>query len=306
MFPYGWYYRFSQFMKETFGGRVVKIPVHAGFSCPNRDGRVGYGGCTYCYNPSFSPVAEEKKSVSQQISEGKSRAKRSRKAVKFLAYFQSYTNTYAPLPVLKELYDEALADEEVVGLSIATRPDCISEEILELLQEYARTYHVWLEYGLQSIHDNTLRRINRGHTASQFVEAVQLTRNRGIYIGAHIILGLPGETERHMLQTVRALNKLEVDGVKLHHLQVIENTPLAEEFRRGEFQALTFADYLHLLCHVLEHLSPRIVIHRLIGEVLDDDLLIAPRWGLAKAEIIRAVEQELLRRKSYQGKKYVG
>jgi len=340
------YYSFSQFLKERFGCKVYKLPIDAGFTCPNRDGKIGYGGCTYCYNPSFSPPilispltsilspkgrgnnedrksfsssphkkpkvlpgtisllgfsnGAEKRGVYEQIKHRKALIKRKNK-VKFLAYFQPYTNTYAKKEVLKKLYDEALGDEDVIGLCIGTRPDCVPDEVLDLIESYARDYHIWIEYGLQSIHDKTLLRINRGHNFAQFEDAVKRTQNRDIFICVHIILGLPGETRKDMLQTAKVLAKMKVDGIKIHHLQVIRGTPLAEDFEKGKFRVLSFEEYVPLICDVLELLPPSITIQRLVGEVLQDEILIAPRWNLGKHKILSAIEQELTRRNSFQG-----
>ncbi len=298
----GWFYRLSSFFREHFGGPVYKIPLDAGFSCPNLDGTAGRGGCTYCSNPAFAPAAgaSRRLTISEQIKQGKQ--KKSRGAPRYLAYFQAYTNTYAPAERLKPLYDEALLDSDVVGLSISTRPDCVSDGVLELLEGYAGRGHVWVEYGLQSAHNATLERINRGHTFEQFREVVQRTRGRGIYICAHVILGLPGETWEMMLETMQRLNECGVDGVKFHHLQIVTGTALAEQYRAGEVPVFnTFADYLPLLCDCLERLSPGIVIHRLAARISADELLIAPRWPESAGQIAAAVESELKRRGTCQG-----
>lgn len=299
----GWYFRLSSFFRSKFGRPIYKIPLDAGFSCPNRDGTIGSRGCTYCYNPSFAPFSGDKiiTPVREQITRGKKKKSRGL----YLAYFQAYTNTYAPVEQLKILYDEALADQEVIGLSIATRPDCISEEIIELLENYARRCHLWVEYGLQSAHDQTLARINRGHNAGAFADAVKLTRNRGIYICAHIILGLPGETTAMMLETIDFLSRLQVDGVKFHHLQVIKHTTLAEEYERGLVSIYEKAEnYIPVLCDCLERLSPEIVIHRLASQVTSKEFLIAPHWPESAVQIAAAVEQELKKRGTHQGYGY--
>jgi hypothetical protein len=298
----GWYYRLSRFFKLKFGEPVYKIPIDAGFSCPNRDGTVGVGGCSYCYNPSFSPFSgEETLSVSKQILKGK---KKNKKAL-YLAYFQAYTNTYASVEELRALYNEALADGEVIGLSIATRPDCISAEILDFLEGYAKRYHLWVEYGLQSAHDLTLKRINRGHDATCFAQAVDMTRERGIFTCAHIILGLPGESRDMMLTTIDFLNRCGVDGVKFHHLQVIKNTALAEQYINGEVQVFKKAeDYVPILCDCLEKLAPEIVIHRLASQATSSDLLITPHWPEGAGQIATMVEAELIKRGTCQGFRY--
>ncbi len=296
----GWYYRLSSFFRDKFGEPVYKIPLDAGFSCPNRDGTTGHTGCIYCYNPSFTPFGRDQNfiSITEQIQSGKKKNDR----VNYLAYFQAYTNTYAPPEQLKKLYDEALNDSEVIGLSIATRPDCISTEILNLLENYACRCHLWIEYGLQSAHDQTLARINRGHSAASFADAVKLTRGRGIYICAHIILGLPEETPAMMLETIDFLNRCRVDGVKFHHLQVIRNTPLAEHHAMGQITVYKkFGDYIPILCDCLERLSSNIIVHRLASQVTSKEFLITPHWPESAGQIAYAVERELKKRGTWQG-----
>ncbi len=299
------YYPFSQFLRKRFGCKVYKLPIDAGFTCPNRDGKVGYGGCTYCYNPSFSPSPlKEKSSIPLQIEYRKTLVKRKSKVNKFLAYFQSYTNTYAKVKILKRLYDEAIQDKDVIGFCIGTRPDCVPDEVLDLIENYAQDYHIWLEYGLQSIHDETLLRIRRGHNFAQFEDAVKRTQGRNIFICVHIILGLPSEAREDILETARALAKMEIDGIKLHHLQVIKNTKLATDFQRGEFEILSLEEYIKLVCDVLELLPARITIQRLVGEVLQDKMLVAPRWNLNKHKILSAINQEFIDRGSFQGSRF--
>ncbi len=300
----GWYYRLSSFFRHKFATPVYKIPLDAGFSCPNRDGSTGNSGCIYCYNPSFAPFSKnsDTDSTTASISEQISRGKKKKFQAKHLAYFQSYTNTYAPLEQLKELYDEALDDPEVIGLSIATRPDCVTGKTLDLLEEYARRCHLWVEYGLQSAHDQTLEYINRGHNADSFARAVKQTHRRNIYICAHVILGLPGETPAMMLKTIDFLNKLGIDGVKFHHLQVIKNTPLAGLYAQGEISVYDKEeDYIPILCDCLERLAPHIVIHRLASQATTEELLIAPHWAKGAGQIAATVEKELKTRDSYQG-----
>ena len=296
----GWYYRLSSYFKCKFGHPVYKIPLDAGFSCPNRDGSIGTEGCIYCYNPSFAPFSSSTESlpVKDQLQTGK---RKSNKA-KYIAYFQSYTNTYAPVDKLMEIYDVALSDPEVIGLSIATRPDCISREILDLLENYARRCHLWVEYGLQSAHDSTLKQINRGHDSAAFAQAVDATRDRGIHICAHIILGLPGEDEKMILETIRFLNSCGIDGVKFHHLQIIKHTALASAYARGEVALFESASkYIPLLCSCLERLHPDIVIHRLASQVTSGELLIAPHWEESSGQIAAMTEEELKKRGTWQG-----
>lgn len=299
----GWFNRLSSFFRHRFGQPVYKIPLDGGFTCPNRDGTISLKGCSFCHNPSFSPPEPVGKAIS--IGEQISRGKKKKPGSLYLAYFQTYTNTYAPPEKLKRLYEEALADPAVIGLSIATRPDCISPQVLDLLECYALSRHIWIEYGLQSAHDSTLEQINRGHKASAFTEAVEKTRNRGIFVCAHIILGLPGETEEMMLETIAFLNRCAVNGLKFHHLQVIKNTYLAQDYLRGCVSVYEqLEDYIPILCDCLEKLSPEIVIHRLAAQASTRNLLVAPHWREGSGEIAQAVEKELKRRGTCQGSFY--
>ncbi len=300
------YYTFNRFLKEKLSVKVRKVSVTAGFTCPNRDGKVGYGGCTYCHNPGFTPPGSDgRKSIRAQVEEAKLRLRDGGFRGKFLAYFQAYSNTYAPVNTLRMLYDEALYDDDVVGLAIGTRPDCVPNEVLLLLEEYAEKHHVWVEYGLQSANDKTLKYINRAHDYARFEDAVKRTQNRGIYICAHIILGLPGEDEAQMYKTVDRLSQLGIDGIKIHHLQVVKGTVLEEQYHNGEVGVFSIEDYVSLICNVIERISPRMVIHRLIGDIRDD-LLVAPRWTISKGEIISCIDKELKRRDCYQGIGYQG
>ena len=320
----GWYYRLSQFFRETFGEKVFKVPLDAGMTCPNRDGTLSTRGCIFCYNPGFSPgvLYRETKStfapLTEQIKGFQHRLERSDNAFKssvpgnpftprrkYLAYFQSYSNTYAPLPDLQTLYEEALSAPGVIGLSVATRPDCLRPEALDLLGSYAKDYHVWLELGLQTIHDTTLQRINRGHTYASFEKAVWESHRRGLLVCVHIINGLPGEGPREMLETARILSRLPVRGIKFHQLQVMEDTVLAEQYRSGGVELLSIDDYLEIVCDQLELLREDIVTHRLLSEVTRDELLLAPRWSVSRADFAQKVQNILKHRASYQGKRVV-
>lgn len=292
------YYTFNRFLRERFGGPVYKIPLTAALGCPNRDGAVGVNGCVFCDNRAFSPFVGQDLSITEQIHRFK--AGRRQKG-RYIAYLQSYTNTYGPLAQLQRLYEEALADPEVVGLSVATRPDCVPDEVLNLLESYTDRWMVWIEYGLQSCHDETLKRINRGHDFAAFADAVNRTRGRGIYTGAHVIIGLPGESAEKVLETAQALNTLGVDGVKLHQLQIFRGTPLAADWEAGKVRTLEVGEYISIACDFIENLSPKVVILRLVGDVTDDALLLSPRWGVRKAEVIAAIDRELERRGTRQG-----
>nr|HID58177.1 TIGR01212 family radical SAM protein [Desulfobacterales bacterium] len=298
------YQDFNSFLRRHFGFRVHKISIDAGFTCPNRDGTISYGGCIYC-DPEGSGTGAWRtgQAISDQITLGKRRLSKRYKAQKFLAYFQAFTNTYAPCEVLKRYYDEALNDPDIVGLCIGTRPDCVDEAKLQLIQNYTSKYMVWIEYGLQSIHNNTLRSINRGHTFEDFASAVRLTQGRSIYICAHVILGLPGETREDMLETAVALGDLGIDGVKIHSLYVVKDTPLATTHKSGAYQALTQQAYVELVVDFLELLPPRVVIQRLTGDP-NPARLVGPDWSLKKQMTLELIEKRLEARDTYQGKLY--
>lgn len=294
------YNAFSDELKRVFGCRVHRISVDAGFTCPNRDGTVGIGGCIFCGGEGSGSFGIARGlPVAAQLEDGKEVMVRKYKARKFIAYFQPYSNTYAPVERLRALYDEALAVPDVVGLIVGTRPDCLPPATLDLLAGYARRCWFWLELGLQSPHGRTLRTINRGHGFDAFVAAVEQCKVRGIRVCAHVILGLPGETREEMLATAGILNGLGIDGVKLHLLHVMRGTPLAAMYERGEVQVMSRDDYVGVVCDFLERLNPGISIQRLTGDGGRD--LIAPLWSLAKFEVLNAIDGELARRGSRQG-----
>jgi radical SAM protein (TIGR01212 family) len=295
------YNAFSDELKRTFGCRVHRVSLDAGFTCPNRDGSVGTDGCIFCGGAGSGSFGISRgEPVAAQLAEGKEVMARKYKAEKFLAYFQSYSNTYAPAERLKALYDEALAVPDVVGLIVGTRPDCLEPATLDLLTEYARSTYFWLELGLQSPLDRTLKLLNRGHDFAAFAAAVKACKGRGIMVCAHVILGLPGESREEMLATPAALNDLGVDGVKVHLLHVMRDTPLATMYEQGEVRLLSRDDYVGLVCDFLERLEARISIQRLTGDG-GRDHLIAPLWSLAKFEVLNAIDGELERRGSFQG-----
>lgn len=294
------YNAFSDELKGTFGCRVHRISVDAGFTCPNRDGTVGKGGCIYCGEEGSGALGIARGlSVSQQLEDGKEVMVRKYRAKKFIAYFQAFSNTYAPLERLAALYDETLSVEDIVGLIVGTRPDCLPPATLDLLAEYDRKTWFLLELGLQSPHDRTLTAINRGHDFATFEKAVRECKERGIRICAHVILGLPGESREEMLASAGILNGLKIDGVKLHLLHVMEGTGLAEMYANGEVGLMGRDDYVGLVCDFLELLDPRISIHRLTGD--GGIKLVAPQWSLAKFEVLNAIDGELERRGSRQG-----
>ena len=292
----------NTYLRSLFGCRVQKITVDAGLSCPNRDGRVSTGGCIFCNARGSGTGAHTRGlTITDQLLQGKKYLARRYKAKKFLAYFQSFSNTYAPIDKLQKLYDEALAVEDIVGLSIGTRPDCVDLPVLELLQDYAGHHLIWIEYGLQSASDKTLELINRGHDVQCFKDAVRDTLNRGIKICAHLILGLPGETRSDILQTARTISDLGIDGVKLHLLYVVKGTPLEALYRQGDYRCLEQKAYIDLVCDFLERIPPEMVIQRLTGDPHPEEL-VAPQWSREKTETIRKINETLERRDSWQGK----
>lgn len=300
------YYDLNAYLREIFGCRVQKISLDAGLTCPNRDGSISTGGCIYCNsNGSGTGAFKQGLTITDQINKGKSFLRQRYKAKKFIAYFQSFSNTYGPYERLKALYEEAIAIDDIVGLSIGTRPDCIDETILSLLEHYAESKLVWLEYGLQSIHDQTLKLINRGHDAECFIKALELTKGRGIKICAHVIIGLPYEDRADILETARAVANMEIDGIKIHLLYVVKGTRMENLYREGEYRCLEQEEYANLVCDFLELLPPDMVIQRLTGDPHPDEL-VAPKWSLRKNETLLLIKRLLADRDSWQGKKFGG
>ena len=299
------YYAFSRFLKGKFGQKVYRVSLDAGFTCPNVDGTAAVGGCVYCDNRSFSPNRRlPRRTVREQVDHGVLAMRRRYGAEKFLAYFQAGTNTYAPVEKLERLYDEALAHPDIVGLMIGTRPDCVPEPVLALLERYARNLWVCLELGLQSIHDRSLDWMNRGHHFDSFADAVGRAKGRGLDLCAHVILGLPGESREDMLATTDACVTFGMDAIKIHNLHVVRDTPMEQMYRNGEIPLFEFDEYVTLVCDVLERLPPGMVIHRLNGDA-PPDYLVAPMWCLDKARFLATIEREFHRRGTRQGVKCV-
>lgn len=295
------YYDLKSYWTNRFGCRVYKLPVDAGFTCPNRDGTVAAGGCLYCDGRGSRLRMEGPlPSVTDQLLRGMSYYREHRRASRFIAYFQTFTNTYAPTDRLRRLYREALALPDVAGLSIGTRPDCLSAETLDMLEELAQDRHVWIELGLQSIHDRTLARINRGHSAERFLEAVRMASGRNLHLCVHIIAGLPGETREDVLETARTLAALPVDGIKIHCLLVLKGTPLGALYEREPFPLWSREEYAAAVCDVLEMLPPRMVIQRLTADGYRD-IFLAPEWAVNKMAVLNAIDSELERRDTHQG-----
>ncbi|RLB67340.1 MAG: TIGR01212 family radical SAM protein [Deltaproteobacteria bacterium] len=298
------YQLYSEHLKKRFGQRVHKISVDAGFGCPNRDGGRTGSGCLFCDPGGSGAVGIERQlSVAEQIEHGKEVMSRKYKAGQFIAYFQPFSNTLAPVRRLRALYDEALAVEDVVGLAIGTRPDCVPSDVLDLLGEYHQKTYFWLELGLQSSHDRTLDWLQRGHDFATFVKACQGARSRGLRVCAHIILGLPGESAADMLATADVLAELQIEGVKLHLLHVLRNTPLGILYAENKIKLLEMDEYVALVVDVMERLHPETLIHRLTGDGPRDQLL-APLWSLNKWEVLNAIDAEFARRGSRQGSNY--
>jgi hypothetical protein len=296
------FYDLNTYFRNIFGCRVQKITVDAGLSCPNRDGTISENGCIYCNSKGSGTGAYSKGlSISQQLASGKAALSKRYNAKKFIAYFQSFSNTYAHYERLKNLYDEALSVEDIAGLSIGTRPDCINEPVLSLLQNYSRNYLVWIEYGLQSANDSTLALINRGHDFECFRKAVKFTKERNIKICAHVILGLPREGRKEMLETAKALRGLEIDGIKIHLLYIVKGTKMEELYINGGFRCLEQEEYCETVCDFLELLPAEMVIQRLTGDPHRDEL-VAPLWSLEKAKTLNMIKEILKKRDSWQGK----
>jgi len=280
--------RFSEYLKKTFGERVQRVSLHAGMTCPNRDGTISYGGCIYCDNGSFHPGMSENKTILSQMQEGMERSLKRYKAHKVIAYFQTYSNTYASANTLKQIYEEALCCDDVVCLMIGTRPDCLDKQKIEMISEFTQRVPVWLELGVQSCHDQTLKIINRGHSKACVESALRDSRAAGIKVAAHIILGLPGENADMMMQTADWLRELNVDGVKLHHLHAVRGTELEKMYNRGDWVPLEVNQYIELASEFLTRLAPGTIVMRLVGDC-PKELLVAPHWEKNKSEIERLI-----------------
>lgn len=298
------YNQYSAYLREYFNCKVYKITLSAGFSCPNRDGTISDRGCIFCdEGGSFSQAHSEILPIEQQLEASIARLKNRFNAEKFIAYFQAYSNTYAPVGRLKTLYDRAVSHSDVVGLSIGTRPDCVDEEKLELIASYTKDYLVWMEYGLQSVHNRTLEFINRGHTYEDFEKAVKMSQQHGINTCAHVILGLPGETREDMLETAKVLADLGIDGVKIHLFCVLKGTEVEKMHNRGELKLMSQEEYVEAVCDFLELLPPSTIIHRIAGNGLSS-IRIAPTWLGGKLHTLNMLDEELERRNSCQGKNF--
>lgn len=301
------YRDFGDFLRETFPYKVQKISINAGFTCPNRDGKKGFGGCTYCNNQTFSPgYCRTEKSVSIQLEEGVRFFSRKYPEMKYLAYFQAYTNTYGELEILKNKYEEALSFPGVAGLIVGTRPDCMPEALLDYFAELSRNTFVMVEYGVESTLDRTLMRINRGHTYRESAEAIRRTAERNIPTGAHLILGLPGESRAEILHHAEVISELPLTTLKLHQLQLIRNTRMAKEFQEHpeQFHLYTADAYIELVVDFLERLNPQIAVERFVSQS-PKELLIAPDWGLKNYEFTAKVNKRIIERNARQGRLFI-
>lgn len=294
------YRDFGDFLRETFPFKVQKISIHAGFTCPNRDGNKGFGGCTYCNNQTFSPdYCHTDQSITDQLTAGVHFFSRKYPEMKYLAYFQAYTNTYGEIDVLKQKYEEALSYPGVVGLIVGTRPDCMPDELLDYFARLAEQHFILIEYGVESTLDRTLERINRGHTYAQSEDAIQRTAARGIYTGAHFILGLPGETREDILHHADVISSLPLTTLKLHQLQLIRHTRMAQEYAEHpeQFHLFSVDEYIDLVVDFIERLNPAIYLERFVSQS-PKELLIAPDWGLKNFEFTAKIDKKLQQRGS--------
>lgn len=284
---------FGQYLLHRYGERVHKLALNASFTCPNRDGSIGRGGCTFCNNASFNPQGRDPPTISQQIAAGRAVLAKRTGAKKFIAYFQAYTNTYAALEVLKPLYDQALAEYDVIGLSVGTRPDCVPNAVLDLLASYRdQGYEVWLELGLQSSFDRTLRRVNRGHGFAEYVDTVRRAHARQLPVCTHLIAGLPGERLSHSSVTLDRVLELGVEGLKLHPLHVVKGTQLANEWRQGEYQPLTLDEYVELAVTLIRQTPPEVIFHRVTATAAPE-ILLAPEWCGKKWLVLNTIAEQL-------------
>jgi len=298
------YNQFSEHLKLKFGAKVYKITLDAGFSCPNRDGTISNNGCIFCDDGgSFSQAHSNRLTIEEQVNIGADTLKSRFKAEKFMSYFQAFSNTYKPVIELEKIYTSSLCRDDIVGISIGTRPDCIDNDKLDLISTFTKDYYTWIEYGLQSVHDKTLQKINRGHDYNCFLKAYEQTKDKNINVCLHVILNL-FETYEEMMQTAKTIAKLKPDGVKIHMLCALEGTKLAGMYKNGEIDFMTEDEYVKTVCDFLEYLPPETTIHRLAGNGLRTEL-VAPRWIGKKLDCLNKIDREFIHRNTYQGCKFV-
>ncbi|WP_282125726.1 TIGR01212 family radical SAM protein [Marinifilum flexuosum] len=300
----GRYNDFPSYFKTRFAERIQKVSIDAGFTCPNRDGSKGVGGCTYCNNNSFNPAyCSPRKSITTQIEEGIDFFKAKYKTQKYLAYFQAYSNTYDHIDKIKELYEEALAHEKVVGLVIGTRPDCVSDEVLDYLEKLANSNYIAIEYGVESANDEALLAINRGHTYIEAERTIQRTANRGIHIGVHLVNGLPHDSKEDMLNHAVEISKLPIETLKLHQLQILRSTQMAKEYEQNpkRFYMFELDEYLDFIVNVIERINPDVMLERFTNQA-PPGWLIAPKWGIKNYQFVNKLNNLLKARNTWQGK----
>ncbi|MEC1720550.1 TIGR01212 family radical SAM protein [Schinkia azotoformans] len=296
------YHTWNYHLRETFGHKVFKVALDGGFDCPNRDGKVAHGGCTFCSAAGSGDFAGNRTDhLVKQFNDIRTKMHEKWKDGKYLGYFQAFSNTYAPVKELREKYEIILQQPDVVGLSIATRPDCLPDDVVEYLAELNERTYLWVELGLQTVHESTANLINRAHDYDCYKEGVTKLRKHGIRVCSHIIDGLPQETPEMMLETAKEVAKLDIQGIKIHLLHLLKGTPMVKQYEKGLLQFLSFEDYVNLVCDQLEIFPPEIVIHRITGDG-PPDLMIGPMWSLKKWEVLNAIDAELKRRDSWQGK----
>lgn len=294
------YRHLNEYYKEKFGERVLKICVNAGFTCPNRDGTCGTGGCIFCSEKGSGDHLNFQNDIPQQVKDFLN-SYRGQRANKFIVYFQNFTNTYDTIENLKKKYDSALIDDRIIGMAIATRPDCINENVVNLIKSYAKNYYIMVELGLQTSNDKTGKLINRGYTSDDFTKAVKLLNEAEIDVVAHIMVGLPGESNQDIQNTVTFLNAYNIQGLKIHSTYVVKDTVLAQMYENGEYFPITLEDYIENVAYILTHISPQIVIHRISGDAPKESLL-APDWNLHKKWILNGIEKTLKEKNLWQGK----
>lgn len=298
------YYNLNYFLREKFGQKVFKIPLDAGFTCPNRDGRVSRGGCVFCSARGSGDFAGSNEDLIKQFEEVKEMMQKKWSSGKYIAYFQAYTNTYGDVDTLREKYYSVLNLDGVVGIAIATRPDCLGEDVLDLLEEIGRKKYIWVELGLQTIHEQTAEAINRGYKLDTYINAVRELKKRNIDVVTHVILGLPGETKADVLDTIDFVANTGTQGIKLHLLHILKQTKLAKLYDEGAVNIMSKDEYVELIVDCIQRLPEEMVIHRITGDG-PRETLIAPMWSLKKWEVINAIEHEMMDRSTWQGEKYV-
>ena len=298
------YHTWNYYLRNTFGEKVFKVSINAGFTCPNIDGKVAFGGCTYCSKEGSGDFAgNPKDNLIKQFDDITQMMHKKWPNAKYIGYFQAFTNTYAPVDILKEKYETILALDDVIGLSISTRPDCLEDDVVEYLSELNKRTNLWVELGLQTIHDSTSKLINRGHDYDEFLKGLEKLKAKNIKVIVHIINGLPGENYNMMMETAKAVANMGVDGIKIHLLHVIKDTPMEKMLQKDMLTLMSQEEYINLVCDQLEILPETMIVHRLTGDGKRDEL-VGPLWSLKKWEVLNAIDDELKKRNSYQGVKY--